>query len=604
MQITFTCKSGSLSGKKFEFNEPVITIGREQSSMIKFDSVKDPRVSAAHCEVFLQDDKFYVRDKGSMNGTLVNGAPITAPTLLRDGAILKLGDKGPEFTISIIREDGLDGTLLNTMKKAQSVPPAASPAVKPTVAAPVETPAKKVIGELTLERKLGEAQAEVEEKLRKAKAEVRKEYASKGKRMIAMIAGVLVLALAISALIYWKHSGEIVAIKGEVDVLKRNIAGIKDETEKNIAEFKGSIKETVEKNAAEWRAKDNKYTDAINTSLKEIAELKKEADTQKKLTGIIRNETKHKLDELKKKVTDTQNDFQEYQVKNDMMLEKAKNPFAGYQENFGDAVYSIVVKFEEDGKPQEKLVATAFAVSVYPALLATSAHVANGLNELRSRGYEICARCKKIDYRIAKIASHPDYDLRNGSTASKDVAILEVDLPTKDGNPSPLPKYLPLASNEELDEIKSGENILMFGFKAAEAVRQPMLDPGTVGSIQTFNGELATGHNFDFLQHNCRAQAGNSGSPVLNDNGRVVAIQNSGMMAMNLSGALAPVSSYAVNVSFLRELCKQRYPKDKYPDLIGTEVICTFNRRGYHENLVHNYRLVIYRRVLRSRFVC
>ena len=91
----------------------------------------------------------------------------------------------------------------------------------------------------------------------------------------------------------------------------------------------------------------------------------------------------------------------------------------------------------------------------------------------------------------------------------------------------------------------------------------PTLVPGIVSSIQSFSGMPATGHEFEFLQHTCFAWPGNSGSPLLNADGKVVAIQNSGAIARKASGALEPVSliSYAINVRFLRELLTQDYPK-------------------------------------------
>jgi pSer/pThr/pTyr-binding forkhead associated (FHA) protein len=75
---------------------------------------KDDRVSGSHCELFTQDGIWYVRDKGSLNGTFVDDKKISEPTVLRSGANLNLGGKGPAFVVEIIRTDGLDMTMPHT----------------------------------------------------------------------------------------------------------------------------------------------------------------------------------------------------------------------------------------------------------------------------------------------------------------------------------------------------------------------------------------------------------------------------------------------------------------------------------------------------------
>ena len=57
---------------------------------IEILEVPDPQMSGSHARIVRADAELLVEDAGSTNGTLVNGAPVTAQ-VLRDGDILELG---------------------------------------------------------------------------------------------------------------------------------------------------------------------------------------------------------------------------------------------------------------------------------------------------------------------------------------------------------------------------------------------------------------------------------------------------------------------------------------------------------------------------------
>ncbi|MES1205125.1 MAG: sigma 54-interacting transcriptional regulator [Pseudomonadota bacterium] len=56
-------------------------------------TLADRSVSSYHAQITQQSDGFIIEDKGSTNGTLVDGRPISAPTALREGAVLFLGSQ-------------------------------------------------------------------------------------------------------------------------------------------------------------------------------------------------------------------------------------------------------------------------------------------------------------------------------------------------------------------------------------------------------------------------------------------------------------------------------------------------------------------------------
>lgn len=70
------------------FLEGEVVIGRSQESDI---FLSDRRVSSRHARIYLKDERFYLEDLGSTNGTFVNGLPIKAPYRLEVGDKITIG---------------------------------------------------------------------------------------------------------------------------------------------------------------------------------------------------------------------------------------------------------------------------------------------------------------------------------------------------------------------------------------------------------------------------------------------------------------------------------------------------------------------------------
>jgi hypothetical protein len=68
--------------------DPVTRFGRAGDNTVILD---DEFVSAAHSMVLLRNGRWWVRDEGSTNGTLVNGQPIATETALEEGDELQIG---------------------------------------------------------------------------------------------------------------------------------------------------------------------------------------------------------------------------------------------------------------------------------------------------------------------------------------------------------------------------------------------------------------------------------------------------------------------------------------------------------------------------------
>src|SRR5687767_10547528 len=74
--------------QEFELPAGTSTIGRGRECYL---SIEDPTISREHVVVSVTDDTVVVRDLGSSNGTLLNGAQLVGSAPLRDGDRLRLG---------------------------------------------------------------------------------------------------------------------------------------------------------------------------------------------------------------------------------------------------------------------------------------------------------------------------------------------------------------------------------------------------------------------------------------------------------------------------------------------------------------------------------
>jgi len=133
--------SGTKSNQIDEFNfkdNDIITLGRSEDCMVRFDSDKEIGVSRNHAIIRKGDTsgQFYVEDNNSMNGVLVNEEKISGPKEIFPGDTIQLGLKGPKFSFDLDpRPVGNKATqLMHTVAATQELsveePHSPSPEVK------------------------------------------------------------------------------------------------------------------------------------------------------------------------------------------------------------------------------------------------------------------------------------------------------------------------------------------------------------------------------------------------------------------------------------------------------------------------------------------
>jgi predicted component of type VI protein secretion system len=115
------------------------TIGRSATCSLVLD---EPLVSRQHAEVNVGHDTVSVRDLGSVNGTLVNGALISGPTVVQPGDRIGIGRQEFEVRPGPVRNSNPPSGLRLTGNPAraasETVPPTSSPDSAPGSAEPTK----------------------------------------------------------------------------------------------------------------------------------------------------------------------------------------------------------------------------------------------------------------------------------------------------------------------------------------------------------------------------------------------------------------------------------------------------------------------------------
>ncbi len=72
----------------------ISSIGRHPTNLVPLN---DPSVSGEHAEITFVRDRWWVRDLGSTNGTLINGERTDGPTPMHSGDIVQFGRVSARF---------------------------------------------------------------------------------------------------------------------------------------------------------------------------------------------------------------------------------------------------------------------------------------------------------------------------------------------------------------------------------------------------------------------------------------------------------------------------------------------------------------------------
>ncbi|HTI03795.1 MAG TPA: FHA domain-containing protein [Gemmatimonadales bacterium] len=93
-----------------ESQGPAIRFGREPGSGVLVSGDAAKVVSVRHAELRLEHSAWLLTDLGSRNGTYLNGKRVDAPTAVKAGDVVRLGESGPEYRVAAITAE-LEATL-------------------------------------------------------------------------------------------------------------------------------------------------------------------------------------------------------------------------------------------------------------------------------------------------------------------------------------------------------------------------------------------------------------------------------------------------------------------------------------------------------------
>ncbi|MEM1116933.1 MAG: trypsin-like peptidase domain-containing protein, partial [Bacteroidota bacterium] len=136
-----------------------VTVGRGGGTNVAYDADQDELVSREHLKITRDgDDAYSLTDLGSRNGTFVNNVQVAGTASIRPGDTVQLGHDGPEFIFDAEPRPPRE-TVIATPRSSKAT------TLSPTLAAADREPAKAGVGRETVERMVGEAQQHSQKKM-------------------------------------------------------------------------------------------------------------------------------------------------------------------------------------------------------------------------------------------------------------------------------------------------------------------------------------------------------------------------------------------------------------------------------------------------------
>jgi S1-C subfamily serine protease len=185
-----------------------------------------------------------------------------------------------------------------------------------------------------------------------------------------------------------------------------------------------------------------------------------------------------------------------------------------YEENRG-ALYVIGYLL-----PGDRVGGCCTGFAIKPNLIATNSHCVIAYR--KAGGSPIVTQNDsggKVRFKIVASQMHPGYKPDDQSADSPDVGLIRIE--------GKMPKVVTIASEAELRSIGPGDDVFVLGFPGR--VMDPISPSATflqghIGRTTAFDGQPTSPEKAVLLQHDAVTRGGNSGSPVFNQYGHVIAV--------------------------------------------------------------------------------
>ncbi|HJZ85964.1 MAG TPA: trypsin-like peptidase domain-containing protein [Polyangia bacterium] len=208
-------------------------------------------------------------------------------------------------------------------------------------------------------------------------------------------------------------------------------------------------------------------------------------------------------------------------------------------------IYLVAIKLPS----AEEGFCTAFAIQ--PQVLVTNAHCVAAAEEYETRGGKIFVVRNgdpKSRFSVRAVKKHPSWrpTLRE---VTPDVGLLRIE--------GTAPELLTLAAPDELRRLAPGDVLYLYGFPGRLAdTRSPEATfvQGVIGRLTRLSGEAAGFEEAKLIQHSAFTSGGTSGSPLLDGEGHVVAVNAGGYVEQGTMQVLDPQSGRAGEVVVSKNL--------------------------------------------------
>lgn len=487
MKVQFRVLTGARTGHTEVFSKPFLGVGRHPASDVKLDPQQDLDVSARHCAVLLQDNRWYVRDLGSKNGTLVNGHPITRDTKLDDTDQIQLGPNGPKLEFRLVPGSTPDGVVQPAGAPAKPV------AARATGAAPTPGPADTLGGEPTPPPPPARAPEKVSTTQR-----IRVEVGRQTRKLRTVTVALFAMLLIVAAVFFWQTQRQERQRERELAAAQARTDSIMAAADESMRALQGEVQGLA---------------NALQSSRQEVARL------QQELTAAQRSGDAGRIASVRQQL-DNATQALEYQQL------AARVDYRSIVERNQRAVAMVWVRFP-NGEVQT---GTAFAVQP-DAIMLTNRHVVAGPDGTR-QPQDIAIRFADSDQtwqgRVLTISQDADLAVIQAVARSTGQPVRNV----------PVVQGL----NRRPDTLRQGDAVAIIGFPMGQdlpmdAVARTTFTAGSVSKILS-----------DLVQVDGYGAEGASGSPILDENGDVIAVLYGGQAGTGGRIVYGTPASYAVSL--------------------------------------------------------
>lgn len=242
--------SGSKANQVEEFSLDQfkeLIAGRDPSATVKYDPTRDDLVSRQHAKIAPDETdptQFTIVDLNSRNGTYVNKQRIVGSARIAPGDVIQLGPGGPEFEFDL---DPRPAPLAHPTREATVAPATreSDAGIVTAASAPTPEPQRTTVGKATVERMIAQTQKETR------------------KSMMGVVGGVVALVVLVAAFLIYKSQTSTSKLEGELGKTKTELSRAKSEIGKAKEEAKEEAIEEMKKNAPMTAtAIAEKYSDA------------------------------------------------------------------------------------------------------------------------------------------------------------------------------------------------------------------------------------------------------------------------------------------------------------------------------------------------------